>query len=93
MIDGRLFQDAAQMKPDVLPAMHLIGEPWRLITPTTIKNCFGKCGFLINHVRSNDNSTVKLTEDEQDGWRSLHSLGVQSETTHTSDSGLKVCGV
>jgi hypothetical protein len=38
MIDGGLLQDAAQMKPEVLSAMHLMAEPWRLITPTTIKN-------------------------------------------------------
>jgi hypothetical protein len=34
-IDGGLLQDV----------MHFISEAWRLITPTTIKNCFVKCGF------------------------------------------------
>jgi hypothetical protein len=30
-----ILQEAVQMKLDV-PAVHLIAEPWRLITPTTI---------------------------------------------------------
>jgi hypothetical protein len=65
-IDGGLLQDAAHMKLDMLSAMHLIVETWRLITPATIKNCFVKCGFLIDDVSSNDDSAVKLTEAEED---------------------------
>jgi hypothetical protein len=68
--DGRLLQDAAQMKLDVLYAMHLIVEPWRLRTPTTVKNCFLKCGSLIEHVSSNDGSAVRLTDGEEDDWQS-----------------------
>jgi hypothetical protein len=49
-----LLRDAAQMKLDELSAVDFIAEVWRLITPTAIKNCFVKCGFLIDHVRSND---------------------------------------
>jgi hypothetical protein len=45
MIDERLLQDGEQMKLDVLSAMHFTAEAWRLITPSTIKNCFVKCGF------------------------------------------------
>jgi hypothetical protein len=41
-IDGGLPQDAAQMKLDVLCAMYLLAEAWRLLTPTAIKNCFVK---------------------------------------------------
>jgi hypothetical protein len=66
MIHGGMFQDATQMKPDVLSGMHFIAEAWRLITPTTIKNCFVKCGFQIAHISSDDDSAVKLTEDEED---------------------------
>jgi hypothetical protein len=51
-----------QMKPDVLSAIHFITETWRLITHTTIKNCFVKCSFLIDNVSSNDDTAVKLTE-------------------------------
>jgi hypothetical protein len=79
MIDGGLLQDATQMKLQVLSAMHFIAGVWRLITSTTIKNCFVKRGFSIDHVSSNDDSAVKLTEDEEDDWHSLHPPGVQSE--------------
>jgi hypothetical protein len=65
------------MQLDVLPAVHLIAEPWRLKMPTTDKNCFAECGFLIDCVNTNDHSTVKLTEVEE-VWHSLY-LGVHSE--------------
>jgi hypothetical protein len=41
------------------------------------KNCFEKCGFSNYHVSSNDDSAVKLTEDEEDDWHSLQALGMQ----------------
>jgi hypothetical protein len=78
------------MKLGVLSAVHLIAEPWRLITLTTIKNCFVKYGFSIDHVSSNNNSAVKLSEDEEDDWDNLHSLGVQTEGCPTCDSALEV---
>jgi hypothetical protein len=92
MIDGSLFKDAAQMKLDVLSAMHLIAEPWRWITPSTTKNCSVKCDVLIDHVSSND-SAVKLTEVEEDDWHSFQPLGVQCEDYPTCDIALEVCGV
>jgi hypothetical protein len=64
---------------DVLSAMHFIAEAWRLITPTTIKNCFMNCGFSVDHVSSNVDSAMKLNEDEEVGWHSLPPLGVQFE--------------
>jgi hypothetical protein len=72
--DGGLLQDATQMKLNVLSAMHFIAEPWIPKTPTTIKNCFVKCSFLIDNVSSND--AVKFTEDEEDDWNSLQHLGI-----------------
>jgi hypothetical protein len=81
------------MKLDVLSAMHLIAESWRLITPTTIKNCFMKCGFSNDHASSNSDSAVKLSADEEGDWHSLQPLGVQSEDHPTCDSALEVCGV
>jgi hypothetical protein len=80
-----------QMKLDVLSAMHFIAEAWKLITPTTIKNCFVKCGFSNDHVSSNDDNAVKLTEDEDDP-HSLHLLGVQFED-YTCDSTPEFCGI
>jgi hypothetical protein len=78
------------MKLDVSSAMHFIAEAWTQITPTTTKNCFVKCGFSNDLVSSNDDTAVKLGED--DNWHSLEPLGVQFED-HTCDSGLDVCGI
>jgi hypothetical protein len=77
MIDGGLLQDAVEMKRDVLSAECFIVEDGSLITPTAVKNCFVKCGFSIDHVSSSDDSTVKLTEDEEDDWHSLQHLEEQ----------------
>jgi hypothetical protein len=63
MLGGGLLQDAAQMKLDVLSAIHLIAEAWRLKTPTTIKKGFTKCGFSVDNFSNNEGS-VKLSEDE-----------------------------
>jgi hypothetical protein len=43
---------------------HLITEPWTLITPI-IESCYVQCGFPIHHVSSNEDSAVKLAEDER----------------------------
>jgi hypothetical protein len=74
MIDGGLLQNATQTKLDVLSAVDFIAEAWRLITPTTIKNCFVKCGFLTDYVSSNGDSAVKLSEGEEDDWHGLQPL-------------------
>jgi hypothetical protein len=71
MINGGLLKDAAQMKLDVLSAVHCIEEAWRLIATNTVKNCFVKHGFSNDHVSSNDDSAVKLSEVEEDDWHSL----------------------
>jgi hypothetical protein len=76
MIDSELLQASAQMKLDLLPAMHFIAEAWRLVTLTIIKNCFVKCGFSNDHVSGNYDSAVKLSEDEEDDGHSLQHLGV-----------------
>jgi hypothetical protein len=62
------------MKLDELCAMHFTVDAWRLITPIKIKNCFVKCCSSIDHASSNDDSALKLTEDEEDGWYSLNLL-------------------
>jgi hypothetical protein len=72
--------------------VHIIAEAWGLITPTTIKNCFVKCGFSVDHVSSNDGNAMKLTEDEEGYWCSLQ-FGVQFEDYTTCDSALEVCEV
>jgi hypothetical protein len=55
---------------------HIIAETCRLITPTTIKNCFVRYGFLIDHVSSNKASIVNFSEDEEDDWQNFQPLGV-----------------
>jgi hypothetical protein len=72
--DGGLLQDAAQMKLDALSVMHLTADPSRLVTPATTKNCFVKCGFSTDRVSSNDDSAVKLRENEEDDWHSLSAV-------------------
>jgi hypothetical protein len=73
---GGLLQDAALMKLVVLSALHIVAEPWILITSTTIKNCLVKCGFSTGRVGINDDSVVKITEDKENDWHSLQLLGV-----------------
>jgi hypothetical protein len=64
------------MNLDVLSAMYFTEEASGVITPTTTKNRFEKCGYSNDHVSSNDNSSVQLSEDETDDWHSLQPLGV-----------------
>ena len=45
MIDVQLLGVASKMTINLLIVLHLITEAWRQITPTTIENCFKKCGF------------------------------------------------
>lgn len=44
---GTLLQDTAHMKLDVLSAMQLTAETWKLTTSITLKNCFTKYGFQL----------------------------------------------
>jgi hypothetical protein len=48
---------------------------------------------LIDHDSSNDDSAVKLTEDEEDDWQSLQAHGVWFEGYTTCDSALEVCEI
>lgn len=49
MIDGGLLQDASCMKVYiVLSAMHFVAETYKLLTPTTLKNGFVKCGCPVD---------------------------------------------
>jgi hypothetical protein len=73
---------------ELLSAVQFITESWRLITLTTIKNCFVKCGFSVDHVSRNDDNVMKLSEDEEDDWHSLQPHGVQFEDYTTCDSAL-----
>jgi hypothetical protein len=48
-------------------AMHFIAESWRLITPTTVKNCFAKHGSSTD-LSSSNASAVKHSGDRDDDW-------------------------
>lgn len=48
---------------------------------TAIKNLFMKCGFSYDHVSSNDDTAVKLKEDQEDDLHILQPLGVQYGAT------------
>jgi hypothetical protein len=37
----------------------------------TVEDCFVRCDFSKDRVGSNDDSAVKLSEDEEDDWHSL----------------------
>jgi hypothetical protein len=45
----------------------------------TTRNYFSKCDFLVDHVCSNDDNEMKLTEDDKNDWHSLQTLGTQFE--------------
>jgi hypothetical protein len=49
--------------------------------------------WFLDYHSSNEDSAMKLSEDEQDDWHSLHHLGVQSEEYPKCDSALDDCGV
>jgi DDE superfamily endonuclease. len=57
MIDRELLGDASNMKINLLTALHFIAEAWKQITPTTIENCFKKCGF------SSDGEYIDVNND------------------------------
>jgi hypothetical protein len=73
----------------MLSEMHLIAEPRRLITPTTIENCF--VSVVSQFIMSA--AMMKLTENEEDDWRSLQPLRVQSKDCRACDSAFEVCGI
>jgi hypothetical protein len=59
-----------------------------LITPAAINKFFVKCAFSNDYVSSNNDSTAKLSEDEEDDWHRLQPLRVLFEqyTTYCSSS-------
>jgi hypothetical protein len=41
---------------------------------STIKKCFAKCDFPVDHVYNNNENALKLTEAEENDWHSLQLL-------------------
>jgi hypothetical protein len=81
------------MELDVLCMLHFIPETQRSIPSTAVKNSFVKCDFSNDHVSRNEDSAVKLGEDEEDDSHSLQPLGVQFEDCRRCDIALEVCGI
>jgi hypothetical protein len=52
------------MTLDMFSAMCFIAEDWGLVTPTTNMNCSLKCHFSNSHVSGNNDSAMKLSEDD-----------------------------
>jgi hypothetical protein len=50
--DGTSIIDYAK-SIDILKALHMLKRAWFLVSPTTIKNCFRKAGFLVSDGTSN----------------------------------------
>lgn len=67
MINVVLLQGTSCVKLGVLSAMHFKAETWKLITLTTIKNCFEKCGLYQLSVYSNDDDVLNLKKMEITG--------------------------
>jgi hypothetical protein len=67
MVDGELLGDASKMKINLVTALHFFAEAWRQITPTTVENCFKKCGFLSECEYIDDSNDV-LNDQEEDEW-------------------------
>jgi len=90
--DGEFLGDASKMTIDLLIALHFIAEAWRQITPTTIENCFRKCGFPSDgeHI---DVSNDVLNEQERDNWCSLKPSGVEFDEYVSYDAGVSVCDI
>jgi len=77
-IDRELLGDASKIMINLLTALHFTEEDWRQMTPTTIENCFKKCGFSSDGEYI-DVSDDGLNEQEKDNWCSLKPSGVEFE--------------
>jgi hypothetical protein len=49
-----------------------------------------KCGFSVDNSNSNDDSAMKLYEDDEDDWHTLQLLGRQFQDYTTC---VEVCGI
>jgi hypothetical protein len=59
-----LLHNTSCVKLGVLSAMRFISKAWMLITLTTVKNCFEKCGLYQLSVYSNDDDALNLKKLE-----------------------------
>lgn len=67
MIYVGLLENTSCVRLGVLSAMHFIAEAWKLITLTTVKNCFEKCGLYQLSVCNSDDDALNLKKMEITG--------------------------
>ena len=80
------------MRINLFTALHFIAEAWRHITPTTIENCFKKCGFSADGEYIDVSNDV-LNEQEKYDWCSLKPSGVEFDEYVSYDASVSVCGI
>jgi hypothetical protein len=64
------------MNLDKMSTMHFITGAWKLIT---LNNYFFKCAFPVDHIYSNDDKELNLTENDKNVLHGFQSLGAQFE--------------
>ncbi|KAH7972454.1 hypothetical protein HPB52_012442 [Rhipicephalus sanguineus] len=74
------------LRISLLDAIHFIAMAWDRVTPTTIANCFAKCGFF----RSSE-EVPSEQEEPIEGWELLDA-GCTAEDFCTADDNLATCG-
>jgi hypothetical protein len=89
MIDGELLGDVSKMMINLLTALHFIAEAQRQISPTTIENCFKKCGFS-SAGEYIDVSNDVLNEQEKDDLCSLKPLCMEFDEYVSYDASVSV---
>lgn len=95
MMDVKNDGSQVNMKINVLQAVHYIADSWKQISPTTITNCFMKCGVgkdmggePVMDVSEEDNS-----DHFEEDFNKINSQNIRFDAYVECDSDLAVCGV
>jgi len=64
------------MNLDKMSTMHFITGVWKLII---LNNYFSKCAFPVDHIYSNDEKELNLTENDKNALHGFQTLGTQFE--------------
>ena len=92
MSDGELLRGASKMTINLLTALHFTAKAWRQITPTTIENCFKKCGCSSGGEYIDVSNDV-LNEQEKDNWCSLKPSSKEFDEYVSYDASVSVCEI
>ncbi|KAH8038696.1 hypothetical protein HPB51_002840 [Rhipicephalus microplus] len=80
-------KDEGDLKISLLDAIHFIAMAWDRVTPTTVANCFGKCGFFGSPEEVPPEPEDPTIED----WEQLN-VECTSDDFCTADDDLATCG-